>query len=157
MTRIAYGEFCTLVASLADARSTTDIVAELRVHHSEKLTDLAAFLVDNAVTNILKNLRRRTASVKLSGGYDLFAGHSVPAITTKEEIDEKGKRVRVNVHTEHLTKKDLRDKIASLSIQAPRKNKKLRDYESLFADIATHCSDDETVEVGLKRARKQQP
>ena len=153
MTRIAYGEFCTLVASLADDRSTTQIVSELRASHSDKLETLTAFLIDNAVTNILKNLRRRTASLKLSGGMDLFSGHSVPAITTREEIDEKGKRVRLNVHTEHLTKKELRDKIASLSIQPPKKNKKLRDYESLLADIEPHCSDDETVETGLKRAR----
>lgn len=153
MTRIAYGEFCTLVASLADDRSTAEIVFELRQNHPEKLSELTVFLFDNAVTHILKNVRRRTASKKLDGGIDLFGGHSVPAITTKEEIDEKGKRVRVNVHTEHLTKRELRDKISALAVQPPRKNKKLRDYEALLEDIEGHCADDETVEQGLKRAR----
>jgi len=154
MTRIAYGEFCTLIADLADDRSTTDIIAEIRAKHGDKLNDLTAFIVDNAVTNILKNLRRRTATRRVAGGQDLFAGHSVPAITTKEELNEHGKRVRVNVHTENLTKQELRDKISSLAIQPARKNKKLRDYESLLEDIDAHCGDHETVEVGLRRARK---
>jgi hypothetical protein len=153
MTKVAYGEFCTLVAELADERSTSEIVSELRRSHAEKLESLATFLLDNAVTNIVRNLRRRTASVRVAGGLDLFGGHSVPAMTTKEEIDEKGKKVRLNVHTEHLTKKELRDKIASLSQLPPKKNKKLRDYETLYADIDGHCSDDETVEVGLKRSK----
>lgn len=154
MSQLTYDKFCSLVAELAEGRDTKDIVAEIRSSHAEYLTSITTYIVDNAITNIVRNLRRRNATLRISGGVDLFSGHSVPSLTTKDSVDLKGRIRRVNVRTEHLTKAELRAKVDELRARPPRKNKTLRDYESLLIDIESHCADDETVETGLLRARK---
>lgn len=153
MSQLTYDKFCSLVAELAEGRDNRDIVAEIRSTHADYLTSITTYIVDNAITNIVRNLRRRTASLRVDGGVDLFTGHSVPSLTVKDSVDVKGRRRRVNVRTEHLTKSELRAKVDELRSRPPRKNKTLRDYESLLLDIEGHCGDDETVEIGLRRAR----
>jgi hypothetical protein len=138
---------------MADGNDTRDIVAEVREKLGKELSAITPWIVDNAITNMMRNIRRKNARLVVNGTIDLFEGHSVPSMTTKVLIDPKGRKKRVNVRTERLTKLELKQRINELRDRPPRVNKNLRQYELLCDAIEDHCGDAETVEIGLRRAR----
>lgn len=153
MSHMAYTELRSLIANLAEGRSNTDIITEIQSKHSRVLREATPFIIQNALTNILKNLRRRPTSALPAGIGDMFGEYRVPSMYSRRGADEDGHTTSHNENLGRMLKSELREKIQKIKNRKNRPPIMLQEYEKLYSDLDAYCEDGESLEVGMKRKK----
>lgn len=151
MTQLAYAQFCSLIAGLADTLTTRETIATIRERHKKQLAEITPQIVENAIINIRRNVLRRKAKFFVEGIGDLFEAYDIPAKLPRPGLGNSKAKVSPN----KLTKKELWLLIQEYKHRPPKKDRHLAHLEKMHSDIEAYCSDDETVEIGLKRLKSK--
>lgn len=153
MSKVEYGKFISLIEQYAEGHDVIDIVAEVRAKFGDELGAITPYIVDEAIMNFVRKMRRRKAKFVVSGYGDLFSEFSVPAMVTKPIVDVSGRKKQANIWQHHLTKADLNSHIERLTNRPNRESRELREAKRLFDAIDKFCTDNETIEIALRRRR----
>ena len=139
----------TLVAQAAIGRTTSQTIDYIKANFREELQRDWDFVVDNAAINLLKNSKRRRAQL-MEGQYDLLAPFNVPGIVSADV--SPGTKERKNKAFPDMTKGWLKEKIEDLRNRRRKKDVELEEFEKVYEAIDPHCTDDEEIGTGLRRA-----
>jgi hypothetical protein len=153
MSQMQYKQFCLLVADLVDDHGAKAIVDEVRQHHAKELSEITPYIVENAIVNIARNVRRRKVKLVIDGIGDLFADFDIPAKMPRPKSPE-GRPNSKLLPSEKFTKAELQLRIQELQDRPVRKNKHLAELQKLYEAIDSFCSDDESIEIGLRRRKE---
>lgn len=150
MSQLELNEFDAALSELIDGRSTNLIISHAKNSLGDKINKVSLILQDLGIAQRIQRLRSRHATLPSENGADLFDGYELPLTSKLAKSDSLTAK---NKRTEVLTKAEVRHKRDELAQLPRRQQKLLHQYTKLYTEIDGHCADDETVRVGLARAR----